>query len=431
MKQNLFIILFDLLLLYLLVGHSLWRRLLPRRAQVRHGIKEMEHHLKHYLVLHRDLLSAGPRQRLEEEIVTVRSWLAAGDPARIDGQLQGLRARLDQLTPAPPHPRIREYLEIMVVAFTLAFGARALFLQPFKIPTGSMEPSLYGIHFVAMDTAPPTSPVRRFFDYLHFSKRYVNAVVQQPGYLEAVSPARPAIPFFPATVVRIGGIAYRLPGGRDTLPRVSPKIAEFMRNYGPGSEQRLPFEAGEVLARGYLELGDHLFVDRVRYHFTEPRRGDITVFITDGIADQGGGSLGGRYYIKRLAGLPGDTLRITDHRLYVKPAGAAAFHLVDAGEAPAFARLYSFQGGYRGYCHFPQSQYLTNNGAEYTLPADQYFMLGDNSENSKDSRFWGTVPRENLVGRACFSWWPFSRRWGFTDVAEPLPQPTPPNPGLP
>jgi signal peptidase I len=54
-------------------------------------------------------------------------------------------------------------------------------------------------------------------------------------------------------------------------------------------------------------------------------------------------------------------------------------------------------------------------------------MLGDNSENSRDSRFWGTAPRRNLIGRACFVWWPFLRRWGLVDRLEPLDVPSPPN----
>ena len=64
-------------------------------------------------------------------------------------------------------------------------------------------------------------------------------------------------------------------------------------------------------------------------------------------------------------------------------------------------------------------QYLKNNTDVFTLDDDEYFMLGDNSENSQDSRFWGIVPRQNIVGRANLVYWPFSRRWGFTDNIEP------------
>ncbi len=51
-------------------------------------------------------------------------------------------------------------------------------------------------------------------------------------------------------------------------------------------------------------------------------------------------------------------------------------------------------------------------------------MMGDNSRNSLDSRYWGTVPRKNIVGKALFIFWPISRRWGLTDRAEPIQRPT-------
>ena len=47
------------------------------------------------------------------------------------------------------------------------------------------------------------------------------------------------------------------------------------------------------------------------------------------------------------------------------------------------------------------------------MPADCYWAMGDNSPNSKDSRYWGGVPRQNLVGRGYFVFWPFTERWGF------------------
>ena len=79
--------------------------------------------------------------------------------------------------------------------------------------------------------------------------------------------------------------------------------------YGKLQPNYYDFKKGDVLFSGHLELGDHLFVDRLRFNFTEPQRGDITVFVTDGITDFRGNSLRGRFFfIKRLVGLPGDEL---------------------------------------------------------------------------------------------------------------------------
>ena len=105
----------------------------------------------------------------------------------------------------------------------------------------------------------------------------------------------------------------------------------------------------------------------------------------------------GDFYIKRLAGLPGDELRINAPQLFVN--GALA-------QGPGFARVMSATDGYRGYGNIRYAKYLLNPEQTFQLPPKEYFALGDNSYSSSDSRFWGPVPEENLVGRGYFVYWP-------------------------
>ena len=67
--------------------------------------------------------------------------------------------------------------------------------------------------------------------------------------------------------------------------------------------------------------------------------------------------------------------------------------------------------GYRGYA--PGRDYLSDPTKTYTVPERHFFAMGDNSYNSYDSRWWGPVPEENLVGRGLFVYWPFNRHWGL------------------
>ena len=127
---------------------------------------------------------------------------------------------------------------------------------------------------------------------------------------------------------------------------------------------------------------------------------------------------------------PGDTLKIVDRKLYVKAKGESDFRLLDAKDAKGFERIYSETGAYHGYAHMPEPAiHLTSNSAEMQIPDGHYVMLGDNSETSKDSRYWGSVPRKNLVGKPGVVWWPLSRRWGLIDRLDPDPAigPTPAN----
>ncbi|OQA57412.1 MAG: Signal peptidase I P [Candidatus Omnitrophica bacterium ADurb.Bin277] len=128
---------------------------------------------------------------------------------------------------------------------------------------------------------------------------------------------------------------------------------------------------------------DKIFVDKISYRFREPARGDIIVFKypLDRKKD----------FVKRLAGLPGDTIEIRDGRLHVNgkamtepPFGKYRYYNVESWEYGQSDRLIKVPDGY-------------------------FFTLGDNSAHSADSRQWGFVPRKDVVGKAVLIWWPPKR----------------------
>ena len=418
------IVLFDLAILYFLFGNTLVRWLSPPPLRRRGRLKDFERYYRHQLRRRGDLLKASEIKAYQTLLDELASLRRGGDKAAQEAALARYEAGKPGVALPSPLPLgwLRENLEVVVVALGLAFGVRALFLQPFKIPTGSMQPTLFGIHFEPTAEPPATAFPLRFFNYLNYTRRNMFLEVAETGEinLERFRPTGSSWPFFPETNLWVGDRMYELPGDPNTV------LKTIIEEYS-GQQRSSVFEKGERLLCGYLSLGDHLFVNRTSLCFREPRRGDVMVFVTDNLVDPDGQGFGGRFYIKRLVGLPGDELKIVNHKLYVKAPGAADFRLLDASDDPGFDRIHSCQGGYRGYAHMPGSQYLRHNRDSVIIPRGHYFMLGDNSENSKDSRYWGFVPRQNLIGTAAVVWWPFSRRWGWVDRVEPLPVDTPPN----
>ena len=107
-----------------------------------------------------------------------------------------------------------------------------------------------------------------------------------------------------------------------------------------------------------------------------------------------------QYYIKRLAGTPGDTLEIREFTLYRNGQPATG--------SKAFGANSKRESNYPGY----RASGLLAPGQVFTVPVDSYVALGDNSANSLDSRYWGTVPAQDVVGRPLFIYYPFTHRWG-------------------
>ena len=124
-----------------------------------------------------------------------------------------------------------------------------------------------------------------------------------------------------------------------------------------------------------LKPDDRIIVNKFTYRFSQPKRGDVMVFKYPRDPK--------RDFIKRVVGLPGENLEIKDSVVYINKK-AVPQPFLDPG-----LRFGSF--------------------GPVDIPDGNYFMMGDNRNNSEDSRVWGTLPRENIVGKAMFIYWPLSR----------------------
>ena len=133
-----------------------------------------------------------------------------------------------------------------------------------------------------------------------------------------------------------------------------------------------------------LMVGDRIFVDKLTYRFHPPKRGEIVVFKypLDPKKD----------FVKRLIAFSGDAVEIRDGGIYINNSKL---------EEPDTIR--------RVYYHNKNDQSYGKEGQVFTVPPDSFFVLGDNSGHSSDSRYWGFVPKGNLIGRAVVIWWPPKR----------------------
>ena len=381
------------------------------------------------------------RKRHKELRVTVRELLAFDDDILSDADkeaYQALQAEIKQTSKTDArnieilekkldklHNRkdfrfvMRNFLDVLAVALAVAFGIRGLFLQPFKIPTSSMQPTLFGIHYVdEKESAPYTGFMTKLFRPLGSSRAQIQtteeSVYQEGGIMEnrslikaLFSVLTPSEFYIASTRVMVGSEWHTLPGH---------DVVNNIYRYMDHDPQNRTFRKGETVMDGWVSSGDHLFVDRISLHYRPLKRGEIFIFNTENLRTLYDGlPLAGYYYIKRIAGIGGDTLKIVDNILYIRPKGETEFRRADE-LCPEMKKIYSFRGGYQG--HAPLG--LLADGQEITVPEKCYFALGDNTNNSLDSRMWGVVPHRNIIGRPFNIFWPISRRWGFVDRLAPL-----------
>ena len=355
---------------------------------VKHS-KLLLRHAQKYLRYKRDILSEAEHADITTSIGSLGSALRERDGDRIKSEAESLDAKLHKLTPVTWEAHWRENCEVILVAIIVAVGIRSYFLQPFKIPTGSMQPTLNGI-IGHPSNEPAPNFVRRVAEFFILGRNYIDVVSKEDDRVEQIVPQKFAFFFMFSRIVcqRQNYLVYAPP---DTLKQDFRVV--------PGAVYR----RGDVIARGAVDTGDQVFVDKFSYNFVKPKRGDVFVFRTDEILGIPGDPItGAPFYIKRLTGEPGDNMRIDPPRLLINDQPAQGL---------GFERVMSMKDGYRGYAN--GRDFLGDPHKPFVVPEAQYFAMGDNSYNSYDSRWWGAVPEENVVGRGLFVYWPFNRHWGL------------------
>jgi signal peptidase I len=379
-----------------------------------------------------------------------------------------------------PTTSMVENVEFFLVAAIVILGLRAYFVQPFKIPTNSMWPSYYGMTSEVFTPGQEPGLARKFARLAGLGA--VNYTVKAPTDGEVMIPVfrsgAPAYTEKPGRSMLIFPTMMReytvLVSGQPVKLTVPADWAQSEFGYDVVLEKTLfsgqknglfraaqtangstPLESSmieiqsggrRIEARVYwvptgksvhkgedilsfdILTGDLLFVDRVSYNFIQPKVGSGFVFKTENIKStemqDASGKQISQYYVKRLVGIPGDTLEIKPPALYRNGKlieGSVAFEKNARREDdyPGYTNAGSgimtlgAQEGAGGTPATYSDGGLLGGESSVTVPPNSYFALGDNSPRSKDSRYWGFIPDKDVVGRPLFIYYPLTTRWGL------------------
>ncbi|MEK7950893.1 signal peptidase I [Luteolibacter soli] len=387
-----------------------------------------------FLHYKRDLLKPDRIDEIESRRSDLLDAIKADDKVKAEEASKQLRATCEGALPHfPAQSAWEENVEVIFVALVVALGLRAYIIQPFRIPTGSMQPTLNGINIHESKDPDFKKPWlgQQAWEMVTRGRSYQNVVAESNAQVVGIRDAswflftRTRVLFSDGKQLSIPaaeGEAQRLLEARVMQDRSGNPVVD--PNTGFKVAQGKTYAKGDPILRGWVDTGDLVLVDKISYHFRKPKRGEVFVFDTRGIKTGGSKQMadqtGGTHFIKRLCGVPGDDLSVKPPNLWVNGKIAQEFGI---------QRVIQAQGEY-GKLN-PNGYELARMDTNYPLPLSkpdetfhlaaearpgmrEYAALGDNTGNSLDSRYWGSVKEFNLAGPALFSLWPITTgHWGF------------------
>lgn len=144
------------------------------------------------------------------------------------------------------------------------------------------------------------------------------------------------------------------------------------------------FQPHQVKGRSMFpnfEDGEYILTNKYEYRFSDPKRGDVIVFKSPQNPDID--------YIKRIIGLPGEHIKLVNNHYFING--------IEVLEPYIKSQVYTYNGSF------------LKEGTEVIIPANHYFVSGDNRPASSDSREWGPIDRSAIIGRSQLRYWPFDR----------------------
>lgn len=397
---------------------------------------EMCRQLTRLIAEQRDLLSEQAISTLTASVAEARGVIRAGAPDAIKAEMKKLEEAANKWLKPYPNSAIRENIKEFQVAIVVILSFTTFFLQLTKIPTGSMQPTLYGI--TSDDLRPEQFEIppfwKRFIGYWTGGASYAHVVAPFDGEVLSVDAPQTIFPFIKRQRILFGSEL----GAKQNLYVWLPpdeRLVERAR-----LDRRRVYRRGEDIVKLRWRAGDHLLVDRFTYNFRTPERGEIIVFKTRGIL----GLTQDQLYIKRLVALGGETVQIGNDRHLIIDGrkitasdrhfefvytfdhkdqglrGLSEGNRLVEGQQTAERGSHSLYLGHvnglvgaRDFDAPGQAPRFHDETAKFVVPKDEYLAMGDNTLNSLDSRYWGGLPKKNVLGRCWFVYWPFTDRFGW------------------